>query len=96
MAARTPLISRVAPEGAEGFDGAGPEDVLVVERRDGGADERADPEDPMVVPRLLVVEDDGRSDAPGRVDAGAGDRDRRQVDHEHGEADWQRRQDRDM
>lgn len=47
MAARTPLISRVAPEGAEGFDGAGPEDVLVVERRDGGADERADPEDPL-------------------------------------------------
>ncbi len=127
------MISRVAPEGAEGLDGAGPEDVLVVERRDGGADERADPEDPlqpetgktvshnshnkkkkimirpcpievvcssrmylssyMVVPRLLVVEDDGRSDASGRVDAGAGDRDRRQVDHEHGEADWQRRQD---
>ena len=50
-----PLISRVAPEGAEGLDGAGPEDVLVVERRDGGADERADPEDPMVVPRLLGV-----------------------------------------
>jgi hypothetical protein len=39
--------SGVAPEGAEGLDGAGPEDVLVVEGRDGGADQGADPEDPL-------------------------------------------------
>ena len=41
------LRSRVAPEGAEGLDGARPEDVLVVERRDGSAHERAHPEDPL-------------------------------------------------
>jgi len=39
--------SRVAPEGAEGLHGAGPEDVLVVEGGDGRADEGADPEDPL-------------------------------------------------
>jgi hypothetical protein len=44
--------SCVAPEGAEGLDGAGPEDVLVVEGRDGRADEGADPEDPL--PRKRV------------------------------------------
>lgn len=37
----------VAPEGAEGLDGAGPEDVLVVEGRDRRANHGADPEDPL-------------------------------------------------
>jgi len=41
------LRSRVAPEGAECLDGARPEDVLVVERRDGSAHEWAHPEDPL-------------------------------------------------
>ena len=63
----------VAPEGAEGLDGAGPEDVLVVDRRDGRAHHWADPEDPLIIPSLLVVEDDCGSQAPGRVDTGAGD-----------------------
>ena len=79
----------VAPEGAEGLDGAGPEDVLVVDRRDGRAHHWADPEDPLIIPGLLVVEDDCGSQAPGRVDTGAGDGDGRQVDHEDGEADWE-------
>ena len=116
---REALRSRVAPEGAEGLDGARPEDVLVVERRDGSARERAHPEDPLqkrvnqitsistsaaqgqvsnkpqkinkttyvVIPGLVLVVDDGGAQAPGRVDAGAGDGDGGQVDHEHGEPD---------
>lgn len=60
---------------------------------DGGADEWSDPEDPLVIPGLVVVVDDGSSQAPGRVDAGTGDRDSGQVDHEHREPDWQRSQD---
>jgi hypothetical protein len=84
--------SCVAPEGAEGLDGAGPEDVLVVEGRDGRADEGADPEDPVVIPWLVLVVDDGGAEAPGGVDAGAGDGDGGQVDHEHGEPDGERRQ----
>ncbi|BAT01305.1 Os07g0448600, partial [Oryza sativa Japonica Group] len=48
------------------------------------------------VTRLAVVVDDGGAEAPRRVDAGAGDGDGRQVHHEHGEPDRQRRQHRDM
>lgn len=46
----------------------------------------------MVVPCLLLVVDDGGADAPGRVDARAGDGDGGQVHHEHGEPDGQRRE----
>jgi hypothetical protein len=41
----------------------------------------------VVVPGLVLVVDDGGAQAPGRVDAGAGDGDGGQVHHEHGEAD---------
>ena len=85
-------LLRVAPEGAEGLDGAGPEDVLVVEGRDRRADHGADPEDPLIIPGLVLVVDDGGPEAPGRVDAGAGDGDGGQVDHEHGEANREGRQ----
>ncbi|BAT01303.1 Os07g0448300, partial [Oryza sativa Japonica Group] len=71
---------------------AGAEDDLVVQRRDRRPDERPDPEDPLRVPCLAVVVHDGGAEAPRRVDAGAGDRDRRQVHHEHREPDRQRRQ----
>jgi hypothetical protein len=49
------LILGVAPEGAEGLDGAGAEDVLMVEGRDGGADQGADLEDPLQVNRASFV-----------------------------------------
>ena len=39
----------------------------------------------LVVPGLVLVVDDRGSQAPGRVDAGAGDGDGGQVHHEHGE-----------
>jgi hypothetical protein len=45
----------------------------------------------LVAPGLVVVVHDGSAEAPRRVDPRAGDRDGRQVDHEHGEPDWQRR-----
>ena len=44
----------------------------------------------MVIPGLVVVVDDSSAQAPGRVDAGTGDRDGGQVDHEHREPDWER------
>ena len=46
----------------------------------------------LITPCLAVVVDDGGAEAPRRVDAGAGDGDGRQVHHEHGEPDRQRRQ----
>ena len=46
----------------------------------------------MVIPWLVLVVDDGGAEAPGGVDAGAGDGDGGQVDHEHGEPDGERRQ----
>ena len=46
----------------------------------------------VVVPWLVLVVDDGGAEAPGGVDAGAGDGDGGQVDHEHGEPDGERRQ----
>jgi hypothetical protein len=47
----------VAPEGAEGLDGTGPEDVLVVERRDGRAHHRADPEHPLQNQARIRIQD---------------------------------------
>ena len=44
----------------------------------------------MVIPGLVLVVDHAGAEAPGRVDAGAGDGDRGQVDHEHGEPDGKR------
>jgi hypothetical protein len=44
----------------------------------------------VVIPGLVVVVDHGGAKAPGWVDAGAGDGDRGQVDHEHGEPDGKR------
>ena len=46
----------------------------------------------MIVPASVFVEDDGRAEAPGRVDAGPGDGDRGQVHQEHREPDGQRSQ----
>jgi hypothetical protein len=44
----------------------------------------------LVVPGLVLVVDDRGSQAPRRVDAGAGDGDGGQVHHEHGEPNWER------
>ncbi|GER51079.1 P-loop containing nucleoside triphosphatehydrolases superfamily protein [Striga asiatica] len=76
---------RSASEGAKGFNGGGPEDVLVVEGGYGGSDERTNPENPVVVPGLVLVVYHGGPETPGRVYSGAGDWDCRQVDHEHRE-----------
>nr|ACN26214.1 unknown [Zea mays] len=76
--------------------GAGPQHVLVVRRGDGGADEWTHPEDPVVIPGLVVVVDDSSAQAPGRVDAGAGDGDRGQMDHEHRKPDGERGKHGDM
>ena len=43
----------------------------------------------LVIPGLVLVVDDRGSQAPGRVDAGAGDGDGGQVHHEHGEPNWE-------
>ena len=74
-------------------DGAVPKNVLVVHHGHGGADERANPEDPLVVPSLPAVVHHGGTKASRRVDAGAGDGDGGQVDQEHREPDWQRGED---
>jgi hypothetical protein len=44
----------------------------------------------VVIPWFVLVVDDGGAEAPGGVDAGAGDGDGGQVDHEHGEPDGKR------
>uniref|UniRef100_A0A0A9E504 Pip2d n=1 Tax=Arundo donax TaxID=35708 RepID=A0A0A9E504_ARUDO len=85
----------VAPVGTE-LGGAGPEHVLVVSGCDGGADQRAHPEDPLVIPGLVIVVDDRGSQAPRRVDAGAGDGDGGKVNHEHCEPNRERSQHRDV
>ena len=46
----------------------------------------------LVVPGLVLVVDDRGSQAPRRVDAGAGDGDGGQVHHEHREPNWERSQ----
>ena len=46
----------------------------------------------LVVPGLVLVVDDRGSQAPRRVDAGAGDGDGGQVHHEHGEPNRKRGQ----
>jgi hypothetical protein len=86
----------VVAKGREGLGCAGAEDQLVVEHGGGGADEWADPEYPVILPRLSLVVHNGRPQAPCRVDARAGDGDGGQVHHEHRESDGQRRQDRDV
>jgi hypothetical protein len=63
----------------------------VVEHGDGSTNEGPHPEHPLVLPNLSLVDDDGRPQAPGRVDAGASDGDGGEVHHEHSEADRQRR-----
>lgn len=44
----------------------------------------------MVFPCVVLVVEDGGAEAPGRVDARAGDRNGRQVNHEHREPNRQR------
>nr|ACR37658.1 unknown [Zea mays] len=90
-----PDLLGVAPVGPE-LGGAGSQHVLVVGGGDGGADQWAHPEDPLVVPGLVLVVDDRGSQAPRRVDAGAGDGDGGQVHHEHGEPNRKRGQHRDV
>ena len=69
----------VVAKGCEGLGCAVAEDQLVVEHGGGGADERADPEYPLILPRLPLVVHNGRPQAPCRVDARAGDGDGGQV-----------------
>ncbi|GER57716.1 HMG-box (high mobility group) DNA-binding family protein, partial [Striga asiatica] len=75
----------VASERSEGFNGGCSENVLVVEGGDCCSDKRADPENPVVVPGLVLVVDHGGAETPSRVYAGAGYGDCRQVDHENRE-----------
>uniref|UniRef100_A0A8R7Q183 Uncharacterized protein n=1 Tax=Triticum urartu TaxID=4572 RepID=A0A8R7Q183_TRIUA len=82
----------VVAEGGQGLAGPAPDDVLVVHHGHAGPDEGPHPEDPLLVPRLLVVVHHGGPEAPGRVDAGAGDGDGGEVHDEHREPDGQRRQ----
>ena len=44
----------------------------------------------MVIPGLVVVIDDSSSEASSWVDTGSGDRNCRQVDHEHRKSDGKR------
>ena len=50
----------------------------------------------LIAPGFVAVVDDGGAEAPGGVDAGAGDGDGGQVDQEHGEPDLQRGKDLSM
>ncbi|MCS4558923.1 hypothetical protein L9G74_21120, partial [Shewanella sp. C32] len=59
-----------------------PDDHLVVDGSKGSANEGANPEDPMVIPGMAPVVDDGSAKAPRWVDAGAGDGDGGQVNQE--------------
>lgn len=79
-----------------GLERDGPDHHLMVEGGERCTDEWSHPENPVVVPATVFVEDDGRAEAPGRVDAGPGDGDRGQVHQEHREPDWQRGQNRDV
>lgn len=47
----------------------------------------------MVIPGLVIIVDDSSSKTPCRVDASSSDGNRREVDHEHSEPNWQRGQD---
>lgn len=42
----------------------------------------------LVVPSFFVVEDDSWTETPCRINAGTGDRDCSQVNHEHGKPNW--------
>lgn len=42
----------------------------------------------MIIPGFFIVDDDGCTKAPGRVDAGTSNRDCGQVDHEHSKPNW--------
>ena len=46
----------------------------------------------MVIPGVLLIVDDRRSETPRRVNTGSGNGDRGQVHQEHREPNWQRRQ----
>lgn len=69
-----------------------PDHDLVVEGGESSSDERSNPEDPLVIPRVLLVVDNGNPKASGRVDPCASDGDGRQMNQKHREADRQRRQ----
>ena len=46
----------------------------------------------LVIPGFVIVVDDGSTKAPSRVDTSSSDRNGTQVNHEHGEPNWQRSQ----
>ena len=68
----------------------------MVDGSKGSANEGANPEDPMVIPGMAPVVDDGSAKAPRWVDAGAGDGDGGQVNQEHRKPDWQWGKDRNV
>lgn len=71
------------------FERHGPDHNLVVESRKSCSNERTHPENPMVIPTEVFVEDDRSTKTPSRVDTGSGDGNSSQVNQEHSEPNWQ-------
>eukprot|EP00252_Welwitschia_mirabilis_P027733 TRINITY_DN95_c0_g2_i1.p2 TRINITY_DN95_c0_g2~~TRINITY_DN95_c0_g2_i1.p2 ORF type:complete len:282 (-),score=-6.92 TRINITY_DN95_c0_g2_i1:323-1168(-) len=76
------------------LEGDGSENHLVIDRCQQRADEGPHPEHPVVMPGHATVVDDSSAERPCWVDAGAGDRNGRQVNKKHREPNRQRREDR--
>lgn len=55
----------------------------MVDSSKSSTNEWSNPKDPVVIPSVLLVVDNGGSKTPGRVDAGSGDGDGGQVNQEH-------------
>ena len=79
-----------------GFEWNGSDHHLVVQCCKCCSNEWSYPEDPMVIPGMVLVEDDGRTKTPSWVDTGAGYGNSCQVYQENGEPNWQRCQYRDV
>ncbi|KRY05558.1 hypothetical protein T12_13101, partial [Trichinella patagoniensis] len=69
---------------------------LVVKRSKCGSNEWPNPEDPLVIPSVSPVVDNGSSEAPGWVDASPSDGDCGQVNKEYSKPNWKRCKDRNM
>jgi len=73
-----------------------PNDQGVIHGCKGGSQQWANPEDPVIIPRLVSVPDNSGSKTTSWVDACACDGDGSQVDQENCESDGKRRQQRNM
>eukprot|EP00252_Welwitschia_mirabilis_P017408 TRINITY_DN3858_c0_g1_i1.p2 TRINITY_DN3858_c0_g1~~TRINITY_DN3858_c0_g1_i1.p2 ORF type:complete len:218 (-),score=-17.16 TRINITY_DN3858_c0_g1_i1:266-919(-) len=83
-------------ERSQSLDRRGPQNMLMVQRRCRCAQERTNPENPLVIPGLLVAVDHRSAETPRRVDTSAGYRNRRQVNHKNRKPYWKRSQNRHM